>query len=159
VSNQRKLAWLGGMAVSIVILGALSWPVFHRAKDADPMRSCKSFLKSQGVGILLYSDDSDGRLPTRAKWMDKIGNYMHDEQAFHCDKVTSGEYGYAFNPTLAGASLNSSDANLPMIYDSVAKGRSAVAPPSSMPAPPRHEGENNVVYTDGRVPRLTKPNP
>jgi hypothetical protein len=112
---------------------------------------CLSNLKQAGLGMLIYSSDFDDRLPPASEWMDTIKPDVKIESIFHCNKVSPGEYGYAFNPQVAGSRPDAKAETTPLIYDSAAKGRSAVAPFDSLPNPPRHGTVNYVACADGHA--------
>lgn len=136
----------------LFILFALFGPLIGRTPLVVAKRTaCLSNLKQQGIGFQLYAEEHDDRFPQAAAWMDRIEPYVKNAQVFHCPAVDNG-YGYALNSMAAsmqrGVAANSP--NMPMIYDSSALDRSAIAPPSSMPHPARH-GQNVVVYADGHA--------
>ena len=50
----------------IAILAAMLFPVFARAKEAAKQSACLSNQRQIGAAFLLYSVDSDDRLPDRS---------------------------------------------------------------------------------------------
>jgi hypothetical protein len=138
------------------LLAVLIYPMFAKPRYLDlPKTTCLSNLKLLSTGAMIYSGDFDDRFPLAAKWMDSIHVYVKDDANFHCDKAPPGEYGYAYNPDAAGSLSTAPDTNTnPLVYDSAAKGRSAVATIASLPNPPRHGDVDNVAYADSHANRV-----
>ena len=53
----------------IAILAAILFPVFARAREKARQSSCLSNLKQLGLGLLMYSQDYDERLPASYQWV------------------------------------------------------------------------------------------
>lgn len=133
-----------------------------------PLRiACISNLKRLGMASLLYAEDWDGRLPQRDTWMDAIRDYHKSGAPERCNEVEfafpdrKDVYGYAFNSRLSGGKTSDFEPETqqtkPMLYDSSNLARNASDPFSSLPDPPRHGGEMNMVcFFDGHV-KGTKP--
>ncbi len=82
----------------IVILAAILFPVFGRARENARRSSCQSNLKQIGLGMMQYAQDFDEiSVPTQFgpnnwysdkgnnyKWMDAIFPYVKSEQIFDC---------------------------------------------------------------------------
>lgn len=49
----------------IAILAAILFPVFARAKEAAKRTACLSQMRQIGIGLMLYLQDSDDRMPDR----------------------------------------------------------------------------------------------
>jgi prepilin-type N-terminal cleavage/methylation domain-containing protein/prepilin-type processing-associated H-X9-DG protein len=47
----------------IAILAAMLLPALSKAKDSGKRTSCVSNLHQMGIGLLMYAEDSDGRVP------------------------------------------------------------------------------------------------
>ena len=52
----------------IAILAAILFPIFTRAKEAGLRTSCISNLTEMSKAMVMYSDDSNGRLPSADAW-------------------------------------------------------------------------------------------
>ena len=50
----------------IAILAAILFPVFARAREKARQASCESNLKQLGLGVMMYAQDYDERLPNQA---------------------------------------------------------------------------------------------
>jgi prepilin-type N-terminal cleavage/methylation domain-containing protein/prepilin-type processing-associated H-X9-DG protein len=84
----------------IVLLAAILFPVFARARENARRSSCQSNLKQMGLGIAQYVQDYDERFPRHrfnypfdasnwahpknARWMDVILPYIKSEKIFTC---------------------------------------------------------------------------
>lgn len=86
----------------IAILAAILFPVFARAREKAKQSSCLSNVKQIGMGILMYIQDSDERLPVKwwyyqhspgvayplntnyMTWAEVIAPYVKNDQLFMC---------------------------------------------------------------------------
>jgi prepilin-type N-terminal cleavage/methylation domain-containing protein len=85
----------------ISILAAILFPVFARARENARRASCLSNLKQIELGIIMYSQDYDERVPNNTfaspqtpplgyamsgywLWQQVIWDYVKDDQAFYC---------------------------------------------------------------------------
>jgi prepilin-type N-terminal cleavage/methylation domain-containing protein/prepilin-type processing-associated H-X9-DG protein len=82
----------------IVILAAILFPVFGRARENARRASCQSNLKQIGLGIMQYKQDYDERFPpdgivvdaaTVGGWAYTIQPYVKSEQLFQCPSDTA----------------------------------------------------------------------
>jgi len=53
----------------IAILAAILFPVFARAREKARQTSCLSNLKQLGLGLMMYAQDYDERLPATYQWV------------------------------------------------------------------------------------------
>jgi prepilin-type processing-associated H-X9-DG protein len=77
-----------------VILAAILFPVFARARENARRASCQSNLKQIGLGFAQYTQDYDERLPvsiaisggylTGLGWMSAVDPYVKSAQIFQC---------------------------------------------------------------------------
>jgi prepilin-type processing-associated H-X9-DG protein len=142
----------------IPIVAAILFPVFAQAREKARQTSCLTNLKQSGLGMMMYAQDYDGKLPPAQGWMDKLVPYMpKDEKAYHCPSAkSSGQeeaYGYAFNSTISTIVVTQlpSPQTTGMIFDSDTSGRSATTKGALYPTPARHSSKNNVAFADGHV--------
>ncbi len=90
----------------IAILAAILFPVFARAREKARQTSCLSNVKQIGLGILMYAQDYDERLPGTYqkdgqagdwplhKWAASVVPYVKNSQIFVCPSGTPGnDYG------------------------------------------------------------------
>lgn len=143
-----------------VILLAILFPVFSQARNKARQTSCISNVKQMGLGILMYMQDYDEKLPTTTNWMDKITPYIKNDVVFHCPEASrrnNSIYGYAFNSQNSGMALekfSTPNATI-MLYDSTNLSQHATDALSTLPNPERHGGKNVVGYLDGHVRPLS----
>ena len=79
----------------IAILAAILFPVFARARENARRASCQSNLKQVALGIFMYAQDYDEKLPIAAisfttlangpyGWADAMQPYLKSTQIFQC---------------------------------------------------------------------------
>ncbi|HCU36770.1 MAG TPA: hypothetical protein DGT21_15370 [Armatimonadetes bacterium] len=76
----------------IAILAAILFPVFARAREKARQSSCLSNLKQLGLGVIMYSQDYDERLPmaiagtppTITAFTELIDPYLKNTQIWQC---------------------------------------------------------------------------
>jgi len=110
----------------IAILAAILFPVFARARENARRASCESNLKQIGLGIIMYTQDYDERMPASSA-NNSIGNgivppgdhsynivhyldpYVKSTQIFVCPSATDGSaisYGYNYLYLASGGNSN-----------------------------------------------------
>ena len=104
------------------------------------------------LGILMYAQDYDERLPDATNWMDSIYPYVKNEQIFRCPSVHPAPeaYGYAFHNRLARKNISkvSNPFAVGLLYDSTTLTKNANDAFTSWADPPRHLQGNNVSFAD-----------
>jgi prepilin-type N-terminal cleavage/methylation domain-containing protein len=73
----------------IVILAAILFPVFARARENARRSSCQSNLKQIGLGVMQYTQGYDERNPMKnqsnnLRWNQAIQPYVKSVQLFAC---------------------------------------------------------------------------
>jgi prepilin-type N-terminal cleavage/methylation domain-containing protein/prepilin-type processing-associated H-X9-DG protein len=99
----------------IVLLAAILFPVFNRARESARRASCQSNLKQLGLSFAQYLQDYDDRFPqylTQATpgpqliWLDSIEPYVKSQQLFVCpgdthikrtQPITANNVSYGYN--------------------------------------------------------------
>jgi len=89
----------------IAILAAILFPVFARAREKARQSSCQSNLKQLSLGITMYAQDYDERLPYRyynngvgRNWCDHfVQPYINNTQVTICPSTNAKSYGYAMD--------------------------------------------------------------
>ena len=96
----------------ISLLAAILFPVFSRARENARRSTCMSNMKQLGLGIMQYSQDSDGILPNRwedtytgtgdagtgnpdgldQNWTDMIYPYVKNSQIYTCPDRADENY-------------------------------------------------------------------
>jgi prepilin-type N-terminal cleavage/methylation domain-containing protein/prepilin-type processing-associated H-X9-DG protein len=92
----------------IAILAAILFPVFARAREKARQTSCLSNLKQLSLGLLMYMQDYDERMPILFSgtgwwyqtWKSRILPYVKNGQIYACpstqfggDPIDTGSYG------------------------------------------------------------------
>lgn len=124
-------------------------------KVAGPSTACMSNLKQLSLGQIQYASDHDDRLTNRDLWMDQIAPYVKEKSTFVEPLLKDKGFGYAYNAALSNAKLpGKSPEKTPMVYDSLNPIKNASDLVTSLPAPGRHGGKNNIAYVDGHAKRI-----
>jgi prepilin-type N-terminal cleavage/methylation domain-containing protein/prepilin-type processing-associated H-X9-DG protein len=135
----------------IAILAAILFPVFARARENARRASCQSNLKQIALGVFMYNQDYDEKLPQAVVssttpystsnpygWVDAMQPYLKSTQIFQCPSETgapssdptSGYYSdYWINARAAGLADASFDA--PAITTLLGDGTSGGVPAST----------------------------
>ena len=115
--------------------------VFGNAREAAQKASSQSNLKQLALGVMMYAQDHDEKLPpmkSAAALKKAIMPYVKSETVF---TDPNGDKAYMANPSLSGKSLASiaNPAEIALLYE-------AEAGP---------DGSRSVAFVDGHVKRLT----
>lgn len=89
----------------IVILAAILFPVFARAREKAKQSSCLSNVKQPMLGVHMYCADYDDRYPgyrysttSSIQWHHLIQPYLKNAQILICpSKMTQTPTGYGWN--------------------------------------------------------------
>ena len=101
----------------IAILAAILFPVFARARENARRASCMSNQKQIGLGIMMYSQDYDEKLPptynywnasTLAWWEDVTEPYLKSSQIFICPSESTPSAWGTLRPSGYPATIYSS---------------------------------------------------
>jgi prepilin-type processing-associated H-X9-DG protein len=151
----------GGLAC----LGAILFPVFASAEAAAKHTACLSNVKQSVTALLMYSSDSEDKMPPRDSWMDATLPYTMSENVWRCPEVdhwNATVFGYSYNSWLQFRKEEDVQEpyRTPCVYDSLNLARNASDPylsrPPIRPAPP-HYRRCNVGYLDGHAKLLIAP--
>lgn len=148
---------LGGcgclLVFGCVILGAILFPVFTRARYSARKSMCASNMRRVGVAMMMYVNDHNDKLPPAANWVDAMTPYTKNAAVLKCPE-TSG-WGYAYNADYGGkktADFQRPDTAV-LVIETSAQRKSATVTTASIATSRghRHNGGDNVVYADGHV--------
>ncbi|MGC4047055.1 MAG: DUF1559 domain-containing protein [Armatimonas sp.] len=90
----------------LLILAAITFPVFAQAREKARQTSCLSNCKQMALGAMMYMQDYDEVMPPKgAKWMDLSEPYTKSPQVYRCPSYGSNPYGYAMNSEPLGKKL------------------------------------------------------
>ena len=115
--------------------------------------SSQSNLKQLSLGILMYAQDNDMKLPDADKWVDEIMPYVKNEAAFRDPAAPDLKYGYAFNRALSGVLMTSLEdpAMTVLLFESTTGTKNAADTGTSVPMPGRHSEGTDYALADGHV--------
>lgn len=96
----------------ISLLAAILFPVFARARENARRASCLSNGKQIGLGLMMYTQDNDEKLPLDyvvgvGTWSAQLMPYIKSTQAFICPSATPGQHWWC-GPTNSNASASGS---------------------------------------------------
>jgi hypothetical protein len=102
-----------------VVLAAILFPVFSSARVKAREVACASNVKQLSLGVLMYSQDYDERLPPATTWGTMTMPYVKNTQVHYCPE-RPGTFSYAYNQKLNLRPLEkvSDPMGAPMLYDS-----------------------------------------
>jgi hypothetical protein len=170
--NRGRLTGQGlaiaGICVSglmlVLLLPAIIFPVFFRAGSSARKAGCQAHLKQLSLAIMLYCEDSGGRLPPSATWSDAASrsSLNRDPKQYVCPSAPRVPFGYAYNSSLSSLTLDSlvRPENVPLLFDSDL-GWNGAGQLLALPAAPRHSGPgnedvDNFAFVDGHVKAGTR---
>ncbi|MCX6360875.1 MAG: hypothetical protein NT029_13770 [Armatimonadetes bacterium] len=165
VTGRRRataLRWAAGLAMAPVAF-AFAAGLFHfgcaRAKAADA--TCVSNLKQISIGLLMYSEDYDGRFPPSASWGAVSGRRvvgggaspwrLQNAGVYRCPEAPPG-MGYGFNRAMGGVDLAKIDspAETILLFEANAHTLSFTGGPGDV-AWSRHGGSPKFAFVDGHA--------
>lgn len=126
----------------------------------DPDETCKENLRALAMGMLMYQQDYDGKMPIADRWCDGVQAYVPNMTVFTCP-ADDGEYSYAMNYKLSRlheAKIEFASSTITLFESEPSRknawdGKEAF-PGTSIADPPRHKGHNNFAWADGHVSSL-----
>jgi len=95
----------------IAILAAILFPVFARAREKARQTSCLSNMKQMGLGVMMYAQDYDEKLPTYqppwpaipapvgsgCSWWEGIYPYVKNYQVYVCPSFPRQQTSWNYN--------------------------------------------------------------
>ena len=152
---------IGGLCLVILILAAVLFPVFSKARFAVQQNKCLSNIRLTGFSLVLYRADYDDRLPPAVAWMDSADAYGGSRFRMGCPIVEREAgpqaFGYGFNDALSG--IGSSKIKEPertvMIFESLGTGKNVHGGEDELVLPGRHgtgsKAGSNYGYVGGEA--------
>ncbi|MCB8931815.1 MAG: hypothetical protein M9921_02845 [Fimbriimonadaceae bacterium] len=126
-------------------------------KESFKRVSCLSNIKQLGIGMALYAEDHDRRLPPADTW--GTATLPYTEREFRCPSATS-PWSYAMNSGASGLPVELEGArlrgpsDLVLLFEADAQLRNASGGPEWLVF--RHEGKTNVGFADTHVKAFTE---
>ena len=148
-----------GAIFLLAIAGVILFPIFAPARGGS-RKGCLSLAKQLAMANIMYAGENNERLPNGANWMEALKPFSRNEDIYRCYWIKDGlgQYGFAYNRHLSGASMHAFDdlALVPVIWESERTERNAS---EYIPTPPhnRHPHMFSVGFLAGNAnTRLTK---
>ena len=130
------------MAVIAILAALLFTPRPPREKWRQA--SCQCNLKQIGLGMLMFAQDHQGRLPEAHAWPEALLPYLKGKRFYRCpvDRSKAG-VSYAMSPAFSGASVEDypNAAELIIAFDADKTGRPVA----------RHDGGVDCLFMDGHA--------
>ena len=114
-------------------------------------------VKNQGMGLLMYTQDYDGKYPDAQAWSESSLSWIsRDGAAFHCPALRKDEFGYAFDSRLTGkdSAILADPEKTSVIFESQNRAQNATNPGTGFST--RHNGSGNVGFADGHAQALKR---
>jgi prepilin-type N-terminal cleavage/methylation domain-containing protein/prepilin-type processing-associated H-X9-DG protein len=137
----------------IAIIAAILFPVFAQAQKKSKAIACLSNIKQISLGILMYLQDYDEKMPHRDQYQELVYPYLKNNRVYRCPKVKGSpeNQGYALESRLTGKELYQikNIGQTPLLWDSWNLEKNATDPGISFAA--RHNGFGNIAFVDGHA--------
>ncbi len=148
--QRYRLVETGVSVAMVCLLAAVLFPCFSRTRERARRTECLSNIKQISLGLLMYAEDNDHRLPAYRGWVDAVMPYVRNRKLFICPYDRDTFPGYALNPALAGRRLDTLEqpAEVVMVYE--AKDGRLVE---------RHNEGANYGLADGHAKWMHEPPP
>ena len=145
-------------AMCLLVLPAILFPVFARAREAARTSTCMANARQVANAMQMYATDYDGRLPIGANWCDAVRPKVKSAELFECPSLPDQKSGYGYNAILSGARLNDAMASpsTVLIFESNG-GWNLSGGKSSLVSQPRHGG-NVFGFVDSHVAKISPEN-
>jgi len=157
---RRKWDFLG-VSLSVVLGAVLIYVNLTVVRPRKHQVTCQSNLKQIGLGFMQYIRDYDERYPLANNWQKGLWTYTRSESIFHCPERAAAPNDYAFHKRIADIeflSVVQTPATYILVFESDAAKLNACDYGSSLPRAPRHPDGHNILFADGHVKALAKPN-
>ena len=144
VRRGLRLVELLVIVAVIAVLTAILFPVFFKAREKARQTPCLSNVKQIALGMMMFAQDHEGRLPEAYRWKEQLAPYVNSVQIYACpsDPSDAGT-SYAMNPRFSGADTKDFDnpAELIVIHEVDKLGH----------PDPRHNEGMNCGFMDGHA--------
>jgi len=138
-----------GLAV-LMIVAAILFPVFFRAREKAVQSSCMSNLKQLELATLMYAQDYGEVMPRGHNWCDATLPCIKNRDVYTCPDVHGAIGTYALSDGVAGRDLKTigTPAEVVSVFGSRV-GWNLHGGPSLLEY--RHNGGANIGFVDGHV--------
>jgi hypothetical protein len=158
------------LLIGILALAAIGIIVFllrnFSGPQANAMRSggtgtaaaeatCLSNFRSIALGMLMFSDDNNGRMPRADRWVEDLTpRYVRSAETFKCPDDKSGaRSSYAMNSAFSGMTSSGigNPASIVLIFETETPGADPSGGPESVIKNPHHPGGAIYGFADGQA--------
>lgn len=131
----------------------LAGPALMGGRSSAQQATSMSNMKQIALGILMYAEDNDHKMPDADKWVDEVMPYIKTESVFADPAAPGLKWAYAFNRALSGVSLADLEdpAGTVLLFESTDGKKNASDRGESLPRPGRHNGGTDYAMADGHV--------
>jgi prepilin-type processing-associated H-X9-DG protein len=162
---KRTITIVGILVVSFTLAAIIAFPMlFDNSHKISPTIKCLSSMRTVGIGLLMYAQDYDDKLPPAEKWMTVTQPYTKSPKDYICPVIKTenpkAASSYALDTRLSGESLENlkQPAEVILVYDSTRTDWDAADPGQTFAT--RHNGGKdklgNVIFADGHTKPITK---
>jgi YARHG domain len=105
---KRLFSMLGVILMVILALGLVIWKLGEPKRELNQKERIQALsnVKQIGLGLVMYAQDYDERLPPSKNWKDAIFPYIKSEKVFQSPRVPNQEVGYAYNTSVNSQNMN-----------------------------------------------------
>ena len=98
----RIAKWIVGTWIVVLFICILQFAIekYRESCIIHQKIMCASHLRGLSIGFSIYTEDSDGRLPTSSAWCDLIYDCVGDEEIYRCPIDQTGPCSYTINKNL-----------------------------------------------------------
>ena len=133
-------------------LAAALGPAIAQAREAAQQEACSSNLKQMGLGVHMYAQDHEEKLPGTT-WVKDIWNYVGNPDIFRCPERPEQGVGYAINAAVLNKPMAeiANPSETVLFFETNLGGDNPVGGAKDIPAEGVHNGGINVGFVDGHV--------
>ncbi len=147
---------ISGMLLGVVVIFLLFFgmPIFLQGSARSSI-SCLSNAKQLSMGLLMYAQDYDEKLPPMNQWNEGTYPYIKNAEVYRCPYESDRKVpSYALNRWLQNVVLSKVTPDVVLIFDSV-PGANRSGSSGLFPNPSRHQNTQTVGFVDGHAKSIT----
>lgn len=143
-------------ALMLLIMPAMLFPVFMRARQSARKVQCLSNMKNLAVALQMYMADWDGAgspaMSTADTWCDTLDEYVKNRDVYRCPSARGLDCGFALNSELGFTPVAGvADSGRAVAIFESDQGWNAIGGRETLVPEPRHLGGDNWGYMDGHA--------
>lgn len=134
----------------VMMLAAIMFPVFARARGAAQAANCMSNVKMLAASTRMYLQDYQETYPPAARWSDALKPYNKMEMMYRCPAAPDLACGYGFNGSIGGQPEGIVSSGSTVLLFESDRGWNGFGGPEAMITRPRH-GSLTIGCVDGHA--------